>query len=353
MYIYSSNNNILFVGSWLDIYKKKSLIIIGDSVTAIVTFFVFLIFYYKIESLSIIFIACALRSIGAGIQAPSQNAILPSICPTEKLQKINSINATINSIMTILSPGIGGFLVSTLGFTFTLIVDIVTAIFAILIISFLKLDSNIKCSNILYHQDFILGVKYMFNQTMIKHLLMFLLPFYFFLSAPSYLSPILVERNYGGEIWRITANQISWAIGTLIGGILIIVKNRFKKEYLVMGGCTFCLGVTICLWGWVKDFYIYLILMGCSGLFFPALSTTAITIIQKTSTPEMLGKVFANIHLINSFSMLIGIIIWGVLGDIISINTLIIFSGTNIVFLSALLFIRQTKECKKSVTSIL
>ena len=55
----------------------------------------------------------------------------------------------------------------------------------------------------------------------------------------------------------------------------------------------------------------------------------------------MLGKVFANIHLINSFSMLTGIIIWGILGDIISINLIIIFTGVNIISLSLLFFIRK------------
>ena len=257
-----------FVGFWLDRYKKKSLIIAGDSITAMATFIVFLLFYYEIENLSIIFIACALRSIGAGMQTPSQNAILPSICSANELQKINSINATISSIMTILSPSLGGFLISTLGFTFTLTVDVATAILAILVISFLKLDFNIKCSDILYCQDFIRGVKYMFNQKTIMNLVVFLSLFYFFLSAPSYLSPILVERNYGGDIWKIAANQISWAVGTLVGGIFIIVKNKFNQEYLVIGGCTLCLGITICLWGYIKDFYIYLILMGGLDCFF-------------------------------------------------------------------------------------
>ena len=162
-----------FVGFWLDRYKKKSLIIAGDSITAMATFIVFLLFYYEIENLSIIFIACALRSIGAGMQTPSQNAILPSICSANELQKINSINATISSIMTILSPSLGGFLISTLGFTFTLTVDVATAILAILVISFLKLDFNIKCSDILYCQDFIRGVKYMFNQKTIMNLVVF------------------------------------------------------------------------------------------------------------------------------------------------------------------------------------
>lgn len=60
------------------------------------------------QELWLIFLVSGIRSIGAGIQAPAVNALLPQIVPTDHLMKVNSINATIQPFIMIITPILSG-----------------------------------------------------------------------------------------------------------------------------------------------------------------------------------------------------------------------------------------------------
>lgn len=46
------------------------------------------------------------------------------------------------------------------------------------------------------------------------------------------LSPLMVERTFGNEVWRLTANEIIWTIGSLVGGVFIAFRKQIKIKYL-------------------------------------------------------------------------------------------------------------------------
>lgn len=93
-----------FGGVWADRYNKKYIIAISDSAIAISTLIVAIFFVAGLDNVWILFIALAIRSLGAGVQTPTVNAIVPNLVPQEKLMKVNGINTTIQSIILILSP---------------------------------------------------------------------------------------------------------------------------------------------------------------------------------------------------------------------------------------------------------
>ena len=100
----------MFSGTWGDKFNKKNLIIIGDTITGISTLILAILFINGFDSLYLLYGACALRSVGSGIQTPLEHAFLPLICPEEKLTKINGIYATASSAINILSPAMAGVL---------------------------------------------------------------------------------------------------------------------------------------------------------------------------------------------------------------------------------------------------
>lgn len=95
-----------FGGVWADRYNKKHIIAIADTCIAIATLIVAILFVVGMESIWLLFIVLAIRALGAGVQTPTVNAIVPNLVPQEKLMKVNGVNATIQSIMLILSPAV-------------------------------------------------------------------------------------------------------------------------------------------------------------------------------------------------------------------------------------------------------
>ena len=324
----------MFSGTWGDKFKKKNLIIIGDTITGISTLILAILFINGFDSLYLLYGACALRSVGSGIQTPLEHAFLPLICPEEKLTKINGIYATASSAINILSPAMAGVLLNVMDFGHTLFIDCITALLAIIVLLKLKykntISSNKDTSTL---SDFLEGVKYFKQHIFLGRLILFYLLFYFFMSAPAFLTPVLVNLKFSSSVNALAINEFVWSLGTMLGGILICSFKEFNKlKFMAISALLF--GGFICLLGASNIFSIYILFMLCSGISLPLFNTSNTVLIQENVKKEMLGRVFANLNILSTISTTIGITVFGIIGNTISVDILLILVGAFIAILS-------------------
>ena len=324
----------MFSGTWGDKFNKKNLIIIGDTITGISTLILAILFINGFDSLYLLYGACALRSVGSGIQTPLEHAFLPLICPEEKLTKINGIYATASSAINILSPAMAGVLLNAMDFGHTLFIDCITALLAIIVLLKLKykntISSNKDTSTL---SDFLEGVKYFKQHIFLGRLILFYLLFYFFMSAPAFLTPVLVNLKFSSSVNALAINEFVWSLGTMLGGILICSFKEFNKlKFMAISALLF--GGFICLLGASNIFSIYILFMLCSGISLPLFNTSNTVLIQENVKKEMLGRVFANLNILSTISTTIGITVFGIIGNTISVDILLILVGAFIAILS-------------------
>lgn len=110
---------------------RKKLIIGADLLIAFVTFVMVLAIPHISSEPALLgglLVMSVIRSLGAGIQTPAVNAVIPQLVPEDQLMRYNGINATMQSIVNFAAPAAAGavFAISTL--RMTLMIDIVTAI---------------------------------------------------------------------------------------------------------------------------------------------------------------------------------------------------------------------------------
>lgn len=122
-----------FLGTLIDKYNRKSILIVSDSIIAISTFLLAISFFLGERNYNLLFVVLIIRSFGTGVQTPTVNTIIPQIVPEEKLFRVNGIYSTISSVINFLSPVISGIVLSLSTIEFTLMIDIITAIIGILI----------------------------------------------------------------------------------------------------------------------------------------------------------------------------------------------------------------------------
>ena len=91
--------------------------------------------------------------------------------------------------------------------------------------------------------------------------------------------------------------------------------------------CTFALGV-------VPLFWIYLVIMGFTGLSIPFFSTPSTVLLQEKVEADFLGRVFGVYGMISSSMMPLGMLIFGPMADIIKIEWLLIGTGSLLFILS-------------------
>jgi len=330
----------LFAGVWADRYNRKLLIIFPDLFIAATTLLLVVLFWMGIKSIALLILISALRSFGSGVQMPSVSAIVPQLVPADQLIRINGINSTLNSILLLASPAVAGILLGSLGIEFALLTDVVTALFAVGFMSFLRLPERrmkFESENTGAFRDILAGLKYTKDHPFLLRLMVIYAIIFVMITPAAFLTPLYVERTFGPEVWRLTLNEITWTLGMMAGGIYVAVRGTFNNKFFVMFICTASFGITFGLLGIAPNFGTYLGVLVVAGLFMPAYNAADTVLIQENVSENMMGRVFSLVQIIASVSMPLGMLLFGPMADVIKIQYILIGSGFGLLLASPLI----------------
>jgi DHA3 family macrolide efflux protein-like MFS transporter len=331
----------LFGGVLADRHNRKYLIMLSDGFIAFATLGLALSFLMGLRSIGMILAIMIVRSIGSGIQGPAVSAVYPQIVPEEHLTRIQGLNQTVGSVLMLLSPAVGGALLGSFGIVAAFFIDVVTAALAIAVMSFIRIEKIVSGKNAQsVLNDLKSGVSYTFKHPKLRLMVICYLFSYFLITPAAVLTPLMIERSFGSEVWRLTANEMIWTAGTLIGGVYVALRGKFKDKFKTVALCLVVFGVLFSLMGVVRHFWAYLLLMGLGGCFLPSMHTAETVYIQENTEPYMLGRAFSVVHLIASAAMPAAILIFGPLADVISVESIMIVSGA-LLAISGLFFGRK------------
>lgn len=318
----------LFGGVLADRYSRKMLIMLSDGFTAMATLGLAIAFLSGFGSLGLLLVISAVRSVGAGIQSPSVSALYPQLVPQDQLTKVQGINQTIYAVLNLLSPPIAGVILGTIGITATFFVDVSTAALAILVMSLIRVEKiERKNAPATMWADMKAGLYYTLCHPRLRRIIICFTASFFLITPAAVLSPLMVQRTFGNEVWMLTANELSWTLGSLVGGLFVAIKGDFKDKVLTVAVCLVAFGVIFGLLGIAWDIVSYLIFMGIGGFFLPAISTAQTVYIQEVTEPEVMGRVFSIVEIITASAMPVAILVFGPLADVVSVQMLIIVSG--------------------------
>lgn len=320
----------LFAGVWADRYNKKFLIIASDALTAISTLVLALFFLYGYRELWLIYLVSGIRSIGSGIQAPAVNALLPRIVPVDRLMKVNSINSTIQPFIMIISPVLAGALMSIAPLEVLFFIDTTTAALAIGLMLLLQVPHFMKSNSeqaASYLTDLKAGIAYINCHRPIRRLFVFFGITFFLITPVVFLTPLLVTRSFGDEVWRLTANEVTFFGGSILGGVIMTWWGGFSNRFRTIGLSCVVWGLLFAALGLSRSFPIYLLFMVLSGIPMPFFNATTITLLQEMVKPDLHGRVFGVQGLITNIVMPVGMLIFGPLADRVSIELLMVITS--------------------------
>lgn len=332
-----------FAGVWADRYNRKHLIIIADALIALATLILAVIFLSGYSPMWLLFVVSAIRSFGSAVQNPCVGAILPSIVPQEKLTRVNSINGTLQSITTLISPMISGALLGFATIEIIMFIDVVTAAIAIgIMIFFLTVPYTKKSAeeieNTNYIKELKLGLKYIGDNKYLKNFFIILAFTYILISPACFLTPLQVTRNYGDDVWRLTAIEMLFSVGMMSGGILLAIWGGFKNRIHTI--CFATLAFTICIigLGLPINFIVYMVIMFIMGTSLAILNTPSMVLLQERVDPSYMGRVFSIMAMISTSLMPMGMLFYGPLADVIKIDWMLIVTGICMLFVILAMF---------------
>ena len=187
-----------FAGVWADRYSHQKLIILSDGVITLATLIMFLAMP-AISSDSILLgallIISVIRSLGAGVQSPAVNAVIPRLVPEESLMRYNGINATMQSMVQFAAPAAAGALLTIGTFRSALLLDILTALLGIGLLSCILLPKQESANeNASVLGEMKAGIHYSFFNPTIGNILI-VYGLYILLCLPAgFMTALLVSR---------------------------------------------------------------------------------------------------------------------------------------------------------------
>jgi DHA3 family macrolide efflux protein-like MFS transporter len=284
--------------------------------------------------------------LGQGVQQPAVTSLIPFIVPEDKLLKINGLNSSLQSSIYLLSPFVSASLMSLAPLHTLFLIDVVTASIAICILYFLvkvplterKTENKEKPS---HFTDLMGGLKYLKCQKYLLLLVVLSGLYTIFMSPLLVLFPLQITRNFGADLWRLSAAEIGQAAGMIVGGLLIGVWC-FRNKIYAIGVSSVVIGILTISLGFWTNFTPYLLCILIFGLMWPYYSAPSVTLIQERVASDYLGRVLSVFTMLFSLAMPFGMLFFGPLADIVNINYIFIGTGAVMVFLGIMYFVSKT-----------
>lgn len=344
-----------FAGVWADRYNRKILIMLSDSMIAAATLVLAILFLTGHKYTWLLFVVSAIRALGAAIQIPAVGAFIPQIVPEDRLTKVNATNGSIQSLVMLISPMLSGALLTMASIEAIFFIDVVTAAIGVsTLLLFLHVPVHAKAMEKQatgYFSDMAEGFNYIKNHQYVKKFFMFCAFFFVLVSPAAFLTPLQVSRTFGNDVWRLTAVEITFSAGMMVGGIIMAYWGGFKNKIHTMTMSCIIIGISTFALGVIPIFWVYLAFMIFIGIAMPIFNTPSTVLLQEKVEGDFLGRVFGVLAMISSVMMPMGMLIFGPLSDIIKIEWLLIITGI-LMFIQSFFLIgdKALIEAGKSVT---
>ncbi|NCA63168.1 MFS transporter [Bacillus cereus] len=320
----------LFAGVWIDRYDRKKMIMLSDGIIAIATLVLAILFLTGYKSIWLLFIVLLIRSAGTGVQTPAVNALIPQIVPKEYLMKVNGINSSITSLIMFLSPAASAAILSIASIETTFFIDVITAMIGISIMLIIQVEGHVNAEN--KQKSNLQGIKegfsYLKENVFIKRLIVLLIIIMILISPAAFLTPLMVTRSFGAEMWRLTASEMTFSAG----GVLIAAWGGFRNRMHTTALACALYGLLMIGLGIAPIFIMYLVFNFLIGITMPCFNTPVTVLLQEKVEPSMHGRMFSLVQIANSCALPLGMIIFGPLSDMFSVEILLIYAGIFVLF---------------------
>ena len=350
-----------FIGTLVDRLNRRRIMIIADSVIALATITLAILFAIDLATIWHIYGVLFIRSIAGSFHGYAMNTSTSLMVPVERLTRIQGINQMLTGGMNILSAPLGALLISAMPLQNILAIDVITAIIAILplciiaipqpeYIELRKIQSGPQTT---LWQDFKIGLKYLlgFQGLLIVGLMSVILNFTI---IPAFsLLPLLVKEYFGGNAIHLSWLESAMGIGMLLGGLLLSTWGGFRKKILTSMVGIIGMGVGTLTLAFTPASLIYIAIFGTLfvGFMNPITNGPLFAVIQSTVEPEMQARVISLLTSVCGAMAPIGLMIAGATSDKLGIQTWFFVGGIFCVlmgitgfFIPAVMNIEQDRQ---------
>jgi MFS transporter, DHA3 family, macrolide efflux protein len=310
----------LFAGLLVDRLNRKHLMMLGDSIAALSTIAIGLL--YLTGSLQIwhLYLAATLNGGFGQIQRLAYQTSVTLIVPRQHYTRANSMDSVVHYGSAIIAPALAGLLFPLIGLPGIVVIDLATfstAITTLLIVTIPQPPSATETQPKSLLAQLTFGFREVWRQPSLRLLLLMTALFWFFhdLGGAIY-DPMILALSEGSA--RVLASTASAAgLGGVIGAIMLSAWGGPKRRVYGMLAGFIGAGLSKTLFGFGRSLQVWLPAQFCSSLNFPLLGSSETAIWMEKISTQNQGRVFAANALVTQTVSAIATLIAGPLADLV------------------------------------
>jgi len=333
---------VIFVpiaGVVADKWNKKYIILISDSLQALLTLIYIIILALGNLQIWHIYLIGFLRGVCGAFHEPVSFSVLSIMTPKDKLSRMNGLNTLFNSLVRIIAPVVAGFLMIYLDTVWVLSIDIITFLIALVPIIYIAFPNVSESSeeseskgdgNGSFWGHIKEGFTTIFNiPGLMTIMLMATLSNFFFMPLDALLPNFIRYTHFGGQ------KELAYFLGFLnlgvfLGAIIMTLKKHWKHMTITITIGLFSTSAGLLALGLVPSGnFVALYIVAAFFLFMnPIVNGLFQTIIVFMIPPDKMGRVISVLITMSSIASPLGLILAGPAADLLgSISLLYIICG--------------------------
>ena len=307
----------IFAGALTDRFEKKKTMLVCDTMAAVTTLMVFLL--YRTGNLVIwhLYAVNVLSGLMNTVQQPASEVTMTLIVPKEQYQKVSGLQSLSRSVISILNPLIAAALYAFAGLDLVIAVDLISFMVAfVALAAFIKVpvtprtedESTLKLARE--------GLKFLKETPLVFTLILFmsgvnLVASAFDATLPGYVIP---NPKGGSNVLGIvtSVSGVAMIIGSLIVSVLPKPRDRVRVVYLTM---LISLSTENFLLAFAREPFIWCIGQIIGWILVPIMSANLDVILRNSIPVDLQGRVYACRNTFQFFTIPIGLFLGGFMVD--------------------------------------
>lgn len=327
-----------FVGTLVDRWNRRSIMLIADGIVALATIVLVILFALDAVQVWHIYAAMFIRLLAGAFHSNAMSASTSLMVPVEHLTRIQGLNQMLNGGLNIVAAPLGALLLGILPMQGILAIDVVTALAAILPLSFIKIPQpeRRELTSSTVWQDFKVGLRYVLGWKGLLIASLGTVAINFTIIPAFSLLPLMVKDYFGGGAIQLSWVEAAMGIGMFLGGALLSVWGGFPRKILTTMFGLMGMGAGTLILALAPSSAIFLAVGGALlvGVMTPITMGPFFAIIQSNVEPDMQARVFSLLSSLGTGITPIGLMIAGPVSDKIGIQAWFLFGGSLCVLMA-------------------
>jgi DHA3 family macrolide efflux protein-like MFS transporter len=288
-------------GAYVDRWNRRVVMMVADAMIALSLLWLAYLFWVDATQVWHVYVIMLVRAVGGSFHWPAMQASTSLMVPQKHLTRVAGLNQTLNGALNIVGAPLGALLMELLLLYGVMLVDVGTAMLAILPLFFVHVpqpkrdDIGAKgAEEPTIWADMREGLRYIRGWPGLMALIGMAMIVKIALTPAFSLLPLLVSEHFNGDAAQLSLLEAVSGVGIVAGGLILSVGGGFRRKiYTTMMGIV-VLGLGFVVLGFTPGslFWMALASTFVVGLMIPLIDGPIMAILQGTVAPEIQGRVF-------------------------------------------------------------